>query len=157
VNVEDAIWTAVHECPGGPKGLAARMEIGHSTLQNMADPRQDSHGWSLKRFRQLLAFSGNRLPLMSLCEENGGVFVPLLSGTTAGAKGLLRKMQTLAAEFGDVPREIEKSVKDGRISASELRRIELQLDEMVAAACSLRAQVRDVHESGTRLSEDERP
>lgn len=156
MNVEDAIHHAVVDYPGGATALAPRMGLQAQTLRNMAVPGQVTHGWSLRRFRQLVSFADKR-PLQALCEENAGVFVPL---PLSGARGteLLRDISRLAAEFGDVPRTIEDALADdGRVSANELARIEVQIVELIQAATHLQGLVRDIHERRRALPEEERP
>lgn len=149
---------SVHECAGGPKALAARMELAYSTLQNMADPKQPAHGWPLARFRQLLAFTGDTRPLQALCTENGGVFVPLGATPARTDSELLRAVQRLSAEFGDVPRAIQDALgRDGKISTNELRRIEREGMELVQALTVVLQRVGDLHRQHAIVPEDDRP
>lgn len=157
MNVRDTIYQTVHDYPGGATALAPRMGLRPSTLLNMADPNKDSHGWSLRRFRQLIGFGGIR-PLEALCQEHGGLFVPVGRFNDAPHGRLLKQLHALAREFGDVPRAIEQALKsDGRISDNELRRIERELAELVSAAAAMRGLVLQIHDSHERLLEEERP
>ena len=157
MNVEDAIYDAVHGYPGGAVSLAPRLGLAVSTLQNMASPKIESHGWSLPRFRKLLAIAGPR-PLEALCEENGGLFVPMGRFKDLPQGKLLKLMHSLAKEFGDVPRAVEEALADdGRISDNELKNIARQLAEMVAAGSALLAVVREVHDQRTSIREEDRP
>ena len=158
MNVEDAIHLAVMSHPGGADALAPRMALGAQTLRNMANPNnRTTHGWSLRRFRELLAFTGDTRPLQALCEEQGGLFVPMPSISSSQAD-LLKAMQHMAAEFGDVPRAIEDALQgDGKISGNELGRIELQILELVQTAARLQGVVRELHERRRALPEEDRP
>ena len=158
MNVEDAIHHAVIDYPGGATALAPRMGLQAQTLRNMAVPGQVTHGWSLRRFRQVLTFTGDRRPLQALAEENGGVFVPLPFALGRNSNELLRDIAKLAAEFGDVPRTIEDALADdGKVSANELGRIEVQILELIQAATHLQGIVRDIHERRRALPEEDRP
>ena len=157
MNVEDAIHHAVLDYEGGAASLAPRMGLQAQTLRNMSHPAQPAHGWSLRRFRQLLAFTGDTRPLQALCEEQGGLFVPMPAISSSQAD-LLKAMQHMAAEFGDVPRAIEDALQgDGRISGNELGRIELQILELVQTAARLQGVVRELHERRRALPEEDRP
>jgi len=137
MKVEDALYHAVHDYEGGVDALAVRMgELSALTLYSMANPRDESHDWSLRRFRQALAMTGDKRPLHALCEENGGVFLPV---ATSGADlpEALRQVATLAAEFGDVARAAQDALRDGRVSQRELANIETQVFELIAAAAAL--------------------
>jgi hypothetical protein len=123
----------------------------------MADPTKQSHGWSLRRFDLLLTFAGTR-PLAALCQEHGGVFVPMGDFADAPDAKLLKQMNALAREFGDVPRTVEQALKrDGHISDNELKRIERELAEMVSAGAALLAVVRRIHEGNKAVAEEQRP
>lgn len=159
MNLDDAIYMAVHDYPGGAPALAVRFDppLTRDTLQKMAAPNVPAHGWSLRRFRQLLAF-GDKRPLQALCEENGGVFLPVEAFTDMPEGRLLKAAQKLSREFGDVPRRLEEALRgDGRISKNELSRLEREMDELIAATNALRAITRRLHEQHTRVDEDDRP
>lgn len=134
MNVEDALYHAVHDYPGGAPALAPRLGKGASTLQNMADPRQATHQWNLRAFRNVLRFTGDVRPLQALCQENGGVFVPTPQIAAASTSELYHDLAKLAKEFGDVPREVEEAMADGKISPAERDRIEKQLFELIGQA-----------------------
>lgn len=157
MNLDDSIWAAVHECEGGPKSLAPRLAVAFWTLQKMADPKQPGHGWSLDRFRKLLAFTGDRRPLQALCRENGGIFVPLADGPVKSDKELLKALNRLSAEFGDVPRTIHDALaRDGRISANELKRIEREGMELIQALTGVVQRVTELHDQHVTLSPEDR-
>jgi hypothetical protein len=157
VNTKDAIYVAVHDYPGGAEALAPRIGVSANTLRHMADPTKQSHGWSLRRFDLLTKFAGTR-PLEALCREHGGLFVPMGEFADGAHDKLLKRMHVLAKEFGDVPRTVEQALKrDGQISANEMKKIERELAEMVAAGASLLAVVRQIHEGHTAVAEEQRP
>jgi hypothetical protein len=142
MKVEDAIYHAVHDCEGGAASLAPRMgNLTASTLYSMANPRETAHGWSLARFRQLLAFTGDLRPLNALCEEQHGVFlaVPECDRDAATA---LQLVANLAADFGDVARSATDSLREGRVSQSELARLDTQILELITAAAKLGKKLR---------------
>jgi len=157
MNVKDAIYRAVHDYPGGAEALAPRMDLSPHSLRHMADPKKSTHGWSLRRFDMLLAHAGTG-PLSALCEQHHGIFVPLGEFADAPHAKLLKQMNALAKEFGDVPRVIEEALKrDGQISDNELKRIERELAEMVGASASLLAVVRSIHDGHKAVEEEQRP
>lgn len=147
MRVEDALYHAVHDYPGGAQALAPRMGVSGSTLQNMADPRQPNHTWPLRRFQQVVALTGDTRPVQALCAENGGVFVPTTRLSESSVPELFRAVSKLAAEFGDVVREIENDMADGRITPRERDMIQKQLNELIEAAAVL----------GKRIDVDARP
>lgn len=143
MKVEDALYHAVHDYPGGAGSLAPRMNLAAPTLYAMANPRDSSHEWPLRRFRQVLAMTGDLRPLAALCEENHGVFVGLAATTLPDA---FRHVSKLAAEFGDVVRGFEDAMKDGRITPRECDAIDTQIYGLIAAAAGLGQRLRQESE-----------
>lgn len=137
MNVEDGLYHAVHDYSGGVASLAPRMKVAPATLYSMANPRITTHTWSLKQFRDLLTFTGDMRPLHALCEENGGVFIPTARLADQSIPELYRAVHNLAREFGDVPREIDEALADGRITPAERDRIAKQLFELIEKAAEL--------------------
>lgn len=150
MNVEDGIYHAVHDYGGGVAALAPRMKVAPATLYSMANPRITTHTWSLRQFRELLTFSGDMRPLHALCEENGGVFVPMGRFSESTLPELYRAVHNMARELGDVTREIDESTVDGRISLREAQRIHQQVFELIEAATALSRRV-DVEAQAPQL------
>lgn len=153
-----AIYRSVHDYPGGAEALAPQMnKLSVHTLRHMADPKKTSHGWSFRRWDELIALAGTG-PLEAHCLEHGGMFVPLGAHSEAQPTTLLKQMHKLTAEFCDVPRVIEQAVKrDGQISDNELRRIDQQIAELMSAAAATRGLVQQIHDQRTKLAEEQRP
>lgn len=141
MKVEDALYHAVHDYPGGAGSLGPRMGLAASTLYGMANPNGGSHPWPLQRFRQVLALTGDKRPLNALCEENGGVFVPV-GAAQENLPGALQQLATLSAEFGDVARHAADAMRDGRITPRELAAFDTQVFELIQAAAGLGMQLR---------------
>jgi hypothetical protein len=157
MNVKDAIYRAVHDYPGGAEALAPRIGLSPHTLRHMSDPNKQTHGWSLRRFDALITYAGTA-PLAAFCQEHRGIFVPLGEFADAPHAKLLKQMNALAKEFGDVPRVIEQALKrDGQISDNELKKIERELAEMVGASASLLAVLRSIHDGHKAVEEAQRP
>jgi hypothetical protein len=141
MNVDDAIYHAVHDYEGGPASLAPRMKLAAPTLQSMANPRITTHGWQLRQFRQLLTFTNDMRPLHALCEENGGVFIQTSRPAEASLPELYRAVHNCARELGDITREIDTALADGKIVPREAQRIEQQVFELIEAATALSRRV----------------
>lgn len=144
MKTEDALYHAVHDYPGGVAELARRMGIAETTLYGMANPNDSSHGWTLKHLRSVLAFADKR-PLHALCEESGGAFLPITSDAT-GLPSMPEQLAKLAAEFGDVARAASDALKDGRITAAELAKIDTQIFELIAEAVHTSRRLRETSE-----------
>lgn len=140
MNLNDALYHAVHDYPGGVAALAARMGLKASTLYSMANPREDAHPWSMQRVMQVAAMTGDHRIAHAICEACGGVFIPL--GKPAdGAAGAYQRMVSAAAAFGDVARAFENAMKDGRITPRERDAIANQGYESISATADFLAQL----------------
>lgn len=135
MNFKDACYHAVHEYPGGAASLAPRMGLAVSTLQNMASPSQEAHGWNVARLRQLLAFTRDMRPLDALCEEAGGVFVPCAIFAGVSDVALLETVTHMCKEFGDVSGALNEAMADGNITEREFDTIKQQVYELNQATC----------------------
>lgn len=136
-SVEQALYDAVHDFPGGAPALAPRMGMSFKTLENMADTRQDSHGWNLRRFRQAIGETKDLRPLHALCAEFGGVFVKTdVAGQ--GDDAVLAALARLGREFGEVCSTLHDALTDGRVTPKEYERFDAKLYEMNQVAADLR-------------------
>lgn len=159
VNVKDAIYQTVRDFPGGAEALAPRLgaKLSARSLRNMADPHQETHGWSLRRFDMLLAVADKR-PLEALCQQHGGIFLPLGEQIDGAPAPLLKRLHKLASEFSDLPRAIEAALKrDGQISDNELKRIEREGAELVSAVAAVLGMARQIHDSHQSVALEQRP
>lgn len=136
MNLDTAIYHAVHDYAGGVNALAEQMGLAGSTLQSMANPRITTHTWSLKQLRQLMDFTGDMRVVHAFCAERGGLFVPA-GGGLDGQGDVFRRVSSTAKAFGEVVGEIEAAVADGRISKTERDRVHQQIYEMNQAAFAL--------------------
>jgi hypothetical protein len=144
VTLNDALYHLVHDYPGGAAALAARcLHLAPSTLQSMANPNDDGHGWPLRRFVEVVALSGDTRPIDALCAQFGGVFVK-----TAGIQGVadrdLYELATrLSGEFGDVINSLQLALDasgDGgrAVTPREFAAFDQQVYELQSADAELR-------------------
>lgn len=134
MKVRDALYHAVHDYAGGVEELAGRMGVAASTLQNTANPRQETHEWSLKRIKQVVDFTGDLRIAHAFAAECGGLFLPVPAGGGAADADVFRRAMKLAMEFGDVVRELDLAMADGRMTQHERERIHQQIYELGQAA-----------------------
>jgi hypothetical protein len=139
-TVEDALYDTVHDYPGGVDPLAKRMGLAPSTLQNMANPNLPECGWSLKRFRQAIAFTGDTRAIDALCGESGGVFVKTGQGAI-GDDQILEVLSRLGKEFGEVCASLHKSLADGKLTEREFKDFNQQLYELNQVSLELGARM----------------
>lgn len=135
MDINDALYHAVHDYKGGVNALAARMGVAASTLYSMANPNDPSHPWPMQRALQVMSFTADQRVIQALCEQAGGVFVPV--SPAAPMADLAQRMVSLSAEFGDVARAVGDAVTDGKLTPRERDRAHAQLYELISAAAQL--------------------
>lgn len=141
MNINDANHDMCHDYPGGVPALAARMKLADSTLYGMANPNNDAHPWSLSRWREALQKTGDKRPLHALCEENGGVFVPV-GIAKESLPGALQGLADLSADFGAVATAAVEAMRDGRITKREADAFDTKIFELIKEAATLAMQMR---------------
>jgi len=136
LSPEDALYHAVHDYDGGTVTLAQRMGMARSSLLNMANPNNIEPGWPMKRFRQVVAITQDVRPVQAICEEAGGVFVPL-PRTDVGEDELMLGVARAGKEFGDVCASMTKALRDHRITAGELEAFHQEVMENIGVLYEL--------------------
>jgi hypothetical protein len=137
MKIRDALYHAVHDCQGGVHELATRLGLADSTLQNIANPRIETHEWTLKRIKQVYDFTGDERIAHAFAAEFGGVFLPMPSAEVSGGSDLFRASAAVAKELGDIVAELQAAMTDERINQNERERIHQQIYELTRAAHQL--------------------
>lgn len=140
MSIRDALFKVVHDYPGGANSLAPRMDLAASTLRCMANPTIESHDWPLKRVEQVMALTGDTRPLDALCEEFGGLFVPL-ADLPECEEEIGRMIAELGADFGAVCASLNTALADGRVTTKESREFEERVYQLNQAAQALKVLV----------------
>lgn len=157
MSVRDAFYRLVHEYAGGSAALAVRMGIARSSLLSMANPNCTSHEPTLRRLEQAMALANDVRPLEALCQEFGGVFVPVgrFEGLPVGR--VLKAAQRLTKEFSDVPVRLAEILKDGKVKPREVEQLRRDVYELQQAAAAVLKVVETICERHVSVPEDDRP
>lgn len=137
MKIRDALYHAVHDYPGGVHELATCLGLADSTLQNIANPRIETHEWTLKRIKQVFDFTGDERIAHAFAAEFGGVFLPMPSSELSGGSDLYRASAEVAKELGDIVTELQAALADEKISENERARIHQQIYELTRSAHKL--------------------
>lgn len=140
----DAFYRTVHDHPGGCESLAPRMGMSAAVLRNKANPHNDSNKPLLVDADLAMAITGDYRILDALCAKHDGVFVRLDPSKPASDMAVLEVIAKLWCHNGDLGREIDEALEDGRIDQSELGKIKeaaYRLHQSVEAVCSRIAQI----------------
>lgn len=129
-----AAYHTAHYAPGKVLGMAKIMQMSPNTLQKKVHLLNDTHHLTLAESVMLQEASGDFRILHAMSARLGFVSVSMnfdTSGTT------LNKVTSLGKEFGEVLAVVNDSVGDGNISPNEMRCMEREAGELMAALHNL--------------------
>lgn len=112
----------IHETvlAAGPKELAHKMGMSHTTLLNRSNPNDDTHRLNVEHLLQILVHSNDARVLHALAAEFG---FELVAKEAPVAKGLTKALLSMAAEVADVTRAVADALDDGHVSQTEKQMI----------------------------------
>lgn len=148
MNVTDALWRAAHNYPhGGIDALAVRMGISVNSLAHKVKPSNLNAHCSPEEMLQICEMTGDHGAVHALACRLGYVLLPmpeLADGVDATfTVGLASAVQ----EFGQFISEVSANLADGVVTENELRRINKEAAEMIAAAQKLVILAENMHEA----------
>jgi hypothetical protein len=146
MSIIESFYNLAHKFPGGARALALLMGKNPTTLSHELTGTGTAKLGLVDAIAMVKAAREQELPhalvpIHALCRELGGMFVQLPQGVDAG-DDTLRHLANVAAELGDVAREVDERTRDGDVSDNDLRAIEPQALEVVAAIDRLMSNLR---------------
>ena len=135
MNLRKAFGVLVREF--GVADMALAMKANAGTLQNKANANSTTHEPSLEEAGRVTVISGNPLIAEAFAELAGGVFVPTSRLSAETVPDLYRSVHELTRELGDVLREIDEGMKDGRVTPAERDKIQRNIFELIEKAAAL--------------------
>ncbi len=152
MNLEDAIYHAAHNYPGGIPALAARMDVNSGTLQNKVNPNFPTAHSTLKDLEAIVTFTQSPMPAAALAVLCGHAVIPVIPIAGASDMEVLESITRLANEFGDVCRSVHEAVSDRRVTRREVHEVERQAQELIGAVQAVLARMRSLQEAGRERS-----
>lgn len=151
MNVLDAVYKVAKGYPGGVEALSLRLGLGAGTLRKKLGRHVETHHLTVEELSEIVEMSTQvrntdaLLPIRALCWRHGGVFVPMPDTGNATGSEFLRLVIRQAKEQGDIIRKIEEALaNDKQIDARELRDLEQEFEEALAASSQLLEALRDM-------------
>lgn len=136
-DVDDAAYSLAHAFPGGVPALAQRMGMPHNTLQSKVNLNLASHKLSLRESVQMQAVAQDYRVLHAMAAALDHVALP---APVMEAGEIARVLAQVGAEVGDVFREVQRVMSDGRVTPNERRKVAGQVAEAISSlAMVLRA------------------
>ena len=129
MNVIDAAYATVHDHPGGASSLAPRYitrsggAMSPAVLNSKVDPDKDSHHLTLIEADKLMAFTADHRILHTLAMNHGHVCIKISTDAPASDLAILELVTAVWECNGDVGREVNAALADGRIDQNETERI----------------------------------
>lgn len=143
--VLDAAFNLIHDYPGGANALAPRIAKNPTTLCHEARG-QGTAKLGLADALKMSAMTGDPRILNAFAGELGYAVIPLHA--SAAAEGGLERLGQLAQEFADVVRTTGTALADGRVTVTELKRVEREWADLVACGQGLIAHLAQVNAEG---------
>lgn len=134
MNVLDAAHAVGHDYPGGAHALGPRLGMTGRMLANKLNPNDEAHKLMLVEALRMQQLTGDHRILQAEAEELGYALLKLPS---VDAGDFASEAMRTVKEFGDFIGSIEESMRDGKVTPNELRRIERELLEALAHISAL--------------------
>lgn len=134
MNVLDSAHAIAHECEGGLEALAVRMGVGSKVFNSKVNPNDAGHVLGLLEALRMQQLTGRADILFSMADALGYVCIKrpdIASGDVSHA------ITTTCAEFGDFLRQVDATMRDKRVTHNEMKKVQKELAEMIAAANAL--------------------
>ena len=137
MNILDAAYATGHDYPGGAHALGPRLGMTGKMLANKLNPFDVNHKVTLSEALQMQVLTGDHRILMAMADELGYVAIP--APGCVSDDDVSHALASMCAEFGDYMRKVDESMRDGKVTASELRGLEKERAEMIASATHLQS------------------
>ena len=143
--LDQAIYDTIHDYRGrrgqrGATALAPRVGMNPGTLQNKAYHGHESQ-LSLRESIPIQLQTGDFRILNTYCEELGFVAMPIGDFSGVSDLALLDLYADYHAEIGEAAWAISDSLADGRITRTEVRRVQRELMQATSAGLAFLARM----------------
>lgn len=127
-----------HDHLGGMDTLGPLMGCNPRVLNNKLNPACHSHHLTLVEAMRLQQITGRHDVLFAEADLLGYVCIPRPDTSDLNITSALTRA---CSEFGDYMREADAALKDGRVTPNEIKRLEKELSELMAAAAALQGAI----------------
>jgi hypothetical protein len=133
MNVQTAAFNLVHDHPGGTSALAPLLGKSTSTLNHEVDPNYTTAKLGLADALKLTLLTKNHSILNAFAMACHCMVVPLPACSDNDDDDTFRSVTRVAREFAELISEVSEVTADGAVSDNELRRVDSEATELVAA------------------------
>ena len=137
MNVLAAAHRIGLEFPGGMTGLAPLIGVRRpGVLRDKLNPNNQGNHLTLHEAMLMQSVTGRYDILYAMADELNHMAIPL---PQVGDDNVAHAISTTCAEFGDYLRRVDDAMQDGKITPNEIKALERELAEMIAAAGHLQS------------------
>lgn len=111
--------------PGGTAAMAAALGYTVDALRNRIYERK-GQCVNVDDALMMQDLSGTKLFANEIAQQSGGVFLEVIPPTTLERAEILTEFNQLVQSLGELSREYELSVRDGRINSDEKRALRMR-------------------------------
>jgi len=133
MNVQTAAFNLVHDHPGGTSALAPLLGKSTSTLNHEVDPNYPTAKLGLADALKLTLLTKNHSILNAFAMACHCMVVPLPACSDSDDDDTFQSVTRVAREFAELISQVSEVTADGAVSDNELRRVEREATELVAA------------------------
>lgn len=151
MNVTQAAFRLVRDFPGGAVALAPFLGKSAATLSHEVNPAMPTYKLGIQTAVDMTIASRNPAILNAFAAECGFMVLPLPS--VEAGDDVVNRIAGLAKEFAEEVQAVSDALADGEVTANEVKRIEREGADVIAAVQSLLVAVRDRYTAG--LPKDE--
>lgn len=138
MTFEHAAFNTATDYPGGARALGAVIGVNGSVLAHKVSLTDKRNQLTVPQARKIMLATNDYRMLHGLAADLDHTCLQMV-GAQMDHNCMLRSISDTAREFGAFLTSVTESVSDGVVTQNELRRIDLDLGEMVASANTLRA------------------
>ncbi|MBN9475388.1 MAG: hypothetical protein ABS43_01700 [Bordetella sp. SCN 67-23] len=143
---ENAAFNTVHDYSRGAKALAEIVDIPYHVLLHKVNPNNETHQLSVRQAVKIMQATGDDRMLHAIAAELGMVLV-ITQMAEIDDRQMHQAMTQALGRFGEYLDTVSESLEDGRITATELRKIDGTLGKMIEKVTVIRAIAAQMAES----------
>lgn len=137
-QLDIAIHQTAHDAPGGLNALARKIGMGEQVLRNKVCPTTDTHKLSLREAVAMMDAADDDSILAVLAGMRG---YTLERQALPDAQSIVAAVLSADAEHGDISREIQAALADGKLTEHERAAISQQIRDAHQALDALNSTV----------------
>lgn len=122
-DLEQAIYSIVHDSDMPPKRIAELVGVSYQVLLNKANPQNDTHKLTCGEALAIQIHTENHAILHAMKAA--------LDKRDRPQKDIVRSLVDVSKEVGDVVRIVDEAAEDGKVTSTEKRRCIKEINEAI--------------------------